>query len=42
MGAGMSVYMTVIAAVCGLAAGGMTTFMSVDSALAEVEAPAAE
>ncbi|MEO2120356.1 MAG: hypothetical protein ABGX44_00935 [Candidatus Poseidoniia archaeon] len=40
--AGMSVYMTFIAAVCGLAAGGMTTFMGVDSALVEAEAPAAE
>ena len=41
MGAGMSVYMTVIASVCGLAAGGMTTFMSVDSALAGAKAPEA-
>jgi len=45
--AGMSVYLTVLAAVCGLAAGGMTTFMGGDSAAPEAaaaaeEAPAAE
>jgi len=41
--AGMSVYLTVLAAVCGLAAGGMTTFMPDEAAPAVAEeAPAAE
>jgi hypothetical protein len=41
--AGMSVYLTVLAAVCGLAAGGMTTFMPDEAAPAAAEeAPAAE
>lgn len=41
--AGMSVYLTVLAAVCGLAAGGMDTFMPSEAAPAAAEeAPAAE